>query len=403
MKKVLLLGGSRYLLPVIAACHKLGYKAVTCDYLPDNIAHKYSDEYYNVSIIDKDAVLELTKKIKADGVLSFACDPGVETMAYVCEKLGLPCVGSYKAVRILQDKAMFRSFLKANRFNVPLAKGYECVNDAINDIEQSNLPVIVKPVDSAGSKGVTRVDSLSDLKKAAEYALSYSKTKHFIVEEFIRQKGFSSDTDCFSVDGDLVFVSFSNQWFDKNASNPYTPSAFSWPSAMPDEIQAELRSELQRLMKLLDLKTSIYNVETRQGIDGKPYIMEVSPRGGGNRLAEMLRYASGTDLILNSVRAAVDEKIEEINGDPVYTGFWAEVILHADENGRFEGLYIDQSIENYVVEKDVWVKKGTRVYAFTGANRTIGTLIFNFPNSEIVDEVLNNITNYIKVICSKEN
>ena len=110
MKRILLLGGSRYALPVIEAAHALGHYVITCDYLPDNIAHKYSDEYCNVSIIDKDAVLEAAKKLNIDGVMSFACDPGVVTAAYVAEKLGLPHSGSYESVSILQNKGRFRKF-----------------------------------------------------------------------------------------------------------------------------------------------------------------------------------------------------------------------------------------------------------------------------------------------------
>lgn len=398
MKKILLLGGSRYIIPVIDACHKLGYSAITCDYLPDNYAHKYADEYYNVSIIDKDAVLNLAKEIKADGILSFACDPGVETMAYVCEKLGLPCVGSYEAVLTLQNKAMFRKFLTDNGFNVPKAKGYTSAEEALNDAELFNWPVIVKPVDSAGSKGVTKVNSPDELADAVEYAIGYSKTKHFIMEEFIQQKGCSSDTDCFSVNGELVFASFANQRFDASAVNPYTPSAYSWPSSMPAEIQSELRSDLQRLIKLLNLGTSIYNVETRQGVDGKPYIMEVSPRGGGNRLAEMLRYASGTDLIINAVRAAAGDKIEGVGGDPVYDGNWAEVILHADDDGRYSELWVAPEIEQCVIEKDLWVQPGDEVHGFTGANEAIGTLVLRFADAEKLKKVMSNIPHYIKVI-----
>lgn len=398
MKKVLLLGGSRYILPVIEACHKLGYKAITCDYLPENIAHKYSDEYFNVSIIDKEAVLKLAQEQKVDGILSFACDPGVETMAYVCEQLGLPCVGSYQSVLTLQDKSLFRQFLAENAFNVPKAKGYSDIDTAVADKDEFRWPVIVKPVDSAGSKGVTRVDDINKLREAAEFAVQYSKTNRFIVEEFIEQKGCSSDTDSFSVNGELVFVSFSNQRFDRNASNPYTPSAYSWPSLMPSDIQAELRSELQRLIKLLGLRTSIYNIETRQGVDGKPYIMEMSPRGGGNRLAELLRYASGTDLILNAVRAAVGDEIESIGGDPVYDGCWAEVILHADNDGVFDKLWVEPSIEHCVIEQDLWVNAGDEVRSFTGANEAVGTLVLRFDTEEMLEQVMNNIPNYVKIV-----
>ena len=111
MKKLLLLGGAQYLLPVIEEAHKLGLYVITCDYLPDNIAHKHSDEYRNVSIIDKDAVLSTARELGIDGIMSFACDPGVVTAAYVAEKLDLPFAGSYEAVSILQNKGLFRRFL----------------------------------------------------------------------------------------------------------------------------------------------------------------------------------------------------------------------------------------------------------------------------------------------------
>ena len=138
-KKLLLLGGSRYLLPVIEAARKLDIYTITCDYLPDNIAHKYADAYCNVSIIDKEAVLETARKYGVDGVMSFACDPGVVTAAYVAEKMGLPSVGSYASVQILQNKKLFRRFLTEHGFTVPVAKGYHTVEEAIRDM---NMPAV---------------------------------------------------------------------------------------------------------------------------------------------------------------------------------------------------------------------------------------------------------------------
>ena len=110
MKKLLLLGGSRFLLPVIREAKALGCHTITCDYLPDNIAHRYSDEYHNVSITDLEATLRLAQELQVDGVMSFACDPGVVTAAYVAEQMGLPNVGPYESVCILQDKGRFRAF-----------------------------------------------------------------------------------------------------------------------------------------------------------------------------------------------------------------------------------------------------------------------------------------------------
>ena len=118
----MLLGGIRYLLPVIKAAHEKGYYVITVDYLPDNIAHKFSDEYVNVSIIDKEAVLKVAQEKQIDGIMSFGVDPGVVSAAYVAEKMGLPFQCSYEAACILQDKSRFRQFLSEHGFNCPKAK-----------------------------------------------------------------------------------------------------------------------------------------------------------------------------------------------------------------------------------------------------------------------------------------
>lgn len=396
-KKLMLLGGLRYLLPVIEAAHKLGIYVITCDYLPDNIAHKYSDEYHNVSIVDKDAVLELARKLQIDGIMSFAVDPGVMTAAYVQEQMGLPG-NPYESVCILQNKDRFRNFLTQHGFNVPKAKGFASIEDALSEKYWFPWPVIVKPTDSAGSKGVTRVDRLEDLEPALKVAFEHSISGRVIVEEFIEKQGCSSDTDCFSVDGKLKFVSFSAQRFDEDAPNPYTPSAYSWPSTFTKEQEEELTSEIQRLLTLLGMRTSIYNIETRVGVNGKPYIMEVSPRGGGNRLAEMLRYATGIDLIINAVRAAVGEEIVDVEQKP-YNGAWAEIVLHSDRDGVFQELSVNASAVNAkVIETDLWVKPGDSVRAFKGANDAIGTLVLNFDTERSLLCGLKNQNDWLKIV-----
>ena len=160
--------------------------------------------------------------------------------------------------------------------------------------------------------------------------------------------------------------------------------------------EAELRSELQRLVSLLHMNTSIYNIETRVCTNGKTYIMEVSPRGGGNRLAEMMRYATGIDMITACTRAAVGDPVGEIFQKPL-NGHWAEVILHAEEAGLFDRLEVAEDIKPYIVETDLWVKKGDKVEAFDGANQAIGTLVLRFPYAEMLDKAMANISSWCHV------
>lgn len=396
-KKLMLLGGIRYLLPVIKAAHEQGYYVITADYFPGNIAHKYSDEYVNVSIVDKKAVLKVARERKIDGILSFGVDPGVVAASYVQEQMRLPSFGPFESVDILQNKDKFRTFLTDNGFNTPKSKGFSSLDEALSDLDWYEYPVIVKPTDSAGSKGVTRVDNVEKLKPALESAFEHSIKGKIIVEEFIEKKGCSSDTDSFSYNGELKMVTFSAQRFDENALNPYAPSAYSWPSTFTIEEETYLTSEIQRLLTLLGMKTSIYNIETRIGTNGKPYIMEVSPRGGGNRLAEVVRYATGVDMITACTRAAVGDSVGDIQQKP-YDGHWAEIVLHANTNGIFESLEISEDLPAEIIEEDLWVKTGDKVEGFEGANNAIGMLILKFQSEEELVNALANQNHWLQVI-----
>ena len=399
-KKLMLLGGIRYLLPAIEAAHKHGIYVITVDYLPNNIAHRYSDKYHNVSILEKDKekVLALAKELKIDGILSYAVDPGVVAAAYVAEQMGLPFTCSYEAACILQDKSRFRQFLADNGFNAPHAKGYVNAEDAIKDFDYFNWPVIVKPVDSAGSKGVSRVDDPKDLQKAITHALEESHNGHFIVEDFLELDGYQSSADCFSVDGKLVYADYSDQLFDEDAANPYTPALEIWPSTMKQVHQDYLTNELQRLLTLLNCGTGLYNVESRLCKNGKPYIMEVSPRAGGNRIAELQRIGTSIDLIEAEVLKAVGEPMPTIITMPQYNGCYVNDIAHSLTAGTFQGISYDDSFkQNHVISEAVYPSVGDHVEAFHGANNAVGSIFLKFASREECDEKKARLSEYIKI------
>lgn len=396
-KRLMLLGGLRYLLPVIEEAHKLGAYVITADYLPDNVAHKYSDEYCNVSIIDKEAVLEAAQRLKIDGILSHAVDPGVVSAAYVAEKMGLPFQCSYEAACILQDKHLFRQFLADNGFNCPNAKGYNNVDEALADVDYFNWPVIVKPVDSAGSKGVTKVSELSELTNAIETALVASVSKNFIIEDFLDKVGAQSSADIFTVDGKLVYPAFSDQLFDNRAANPYTPAIEIWPSTMEYKFQVDLTNQLQRIVTLLGIKTGIFNVESRLCSDGKAYIMEISPRGGGNRIAELQDMATGQSLIRAEICKALSMPFDVITM-PIYDGVWCNYIIHSNNTGIFQSLDIDSDFSSkYVKDLGLIVEVGDEIHPFTGANTSLGTLFMHASTREELDKVLEDIDKYVSV------
>ena len=222
----------------------------------------------------------------------------------------------------------------------------------------------------------------------------------FIIEDFISFKGCHSSADSFTIDGKLVFNVFSDQLFDVNSENPYAPTQIIWPSTMEKKYQDELTSELQRLMTLLHMKHGIYNIETCVGSNGKPYIMEVSPRGGGCRIAQIQKLAYGIDLIENEIRQAVDMPINPI--DKVECdGVWCEIVLHANEGqyGTFVRYEIDEKIKNkYVKMIDFQKKPGDKIEPFSGAGLSFGNMFVRCDDRQTLNKLLADMPNWFKII-----
>ena len=397
MKKILMLGGMHTQLPAIKKAKEMGFYVITADYLPNNPGHKFAHEYHNVSITDNEAILELAKKMSVDGIVSYANDFGVISAAYACEKLGLP-TSPYKSVDILSNKDKFRTFLKDNGFNTPQAKGYSesDIREALNEITEFSLPVVIKPVDSNGCRGITTLTDLPKLKKQIEYALSFSKVKRFIIEEFVERDGYQVGGDGFSVNGDLAFRCFSNSHFD--AKSNFIPFGESFPYVKSTEVHTKIHNEFQRLLTLLDMKSTAYNFEARLNKNGDIFIMEAAPRNGGTYIPQVTHYATGVDMVEYSIKAAMgmdcsDLKMVEPNG------FWAVYEVHSFDEGTLKDIWIDDSFKrNNLVEFDMFRQIGDKIKAAVDESGLFGIMILKFATQEEMIEKMNNMYNWVKVV-----
>ena len=396
-KKVLLLGGSHFQVPSVKTAKEMGYHVITCDYLPNNPGHKFADEYYNVSTTDKEAVLKLATDLKIDGIVCYASDPAAPTAAYVAQKLGL-AGQPYESVEILSNKDLFRKFLTENGFNVPRARGFISIEDAKKDWDNFKKPVMVKPVDSSGSKGVSKIETIDELDKAIEYALSFSRNKRFIIEEYVEKFGYQIAGDGFSVDGTLVFRCFANEHFNLAAGNPFVPIGESWPYNMPQRVHDKLHNEIQRAFDLLGMKTGAYNFDARIDEDENVYLMEIGPRNGGNLIAQVTNYATGVDMVKYTIKAAMGEDCSDLKMvEP--SGFWSCFMVHSKKAGILTGVEFSEDFKkNNLVEFEMMYQNGDKIDAFNGSNGTLGTMILKYASMEEMLEKMDNMDNYVKVI-----
>lgn len=397
MKKLLMLGGSHLQVPAIKKAREMGHYVITCDYLEHNPGHQFAHEYYNVSTTDKDAVLELAKKLKVDGIVCYVADSGAPTVAYVAEKLGLPSYPS-KSIEILTNKDKFRQFQKENGFNIPKARGYSSYEEAEADFHNFKMPVMIKPVDSSGSKGISKMDNIALLKEKVSNALNFSRAKRFIIEEYIENYGPHVGGDGFCVNGQLVFRCFSNEYFSNDRLNPFVSIIATWPYVMPERIQNKIHDEIQRVLSLLNMQTGALNFDIRVDGEENVYIIEMAPRNGGDYNPHAIKYATGVDLIEYTIKAALGEDCTDLKM-VAPKGYWASYLLDSSNNGVLKGIEIEEEFEkNNIVEFDSVVNKGERIYALSGSHEKVGIIILKFASMNEMDHKMSNIENLVKVI-----
>ncbi len=394
-KTIMLLGGNYYQMTAVKAAKELGCHVITVDYLPNNPAHKYADEYYNVSTTDMESVLKLARSLKIDGIVSYASDVSAPTAAYVAEKMNLP-TNPYEAVVKLTHKDLIRPFMEKYHFHIPKGKGFQKYEDAKNFFEKLKKPVMIKPADASGSKGVSKIFEEWEFESAYRNAKGYSNSKTVIVEEFIEREGYQIAGDGFLIDGKLVFTGFMNEHFDR-LCNPLVPIGESFPSVLPKELKEKGRTEIQRLLSYLGMKNGAVNLDFIVDKEGNIYILEIGPRNGGNLITDAIKYASGVDLAKYTVMSALGMDCIELHEEPVRT-FTSSYVVHAQKDGEYRGIQISDEIKNDIVRFDMFITKGEKVHRFNNGGYGMGAMLIRHRS---IDEMLyrmDHMEEYIKLL-----
>lgn len=394
-KKLLLLGAMQMHLPIIKRAKERGMYVITCDYLPENEGHKLADEAYYDSTTDFDAVLSLAKKCNVDGIMTFNSDPAALTAAYVADKLDLPGSG-LAAVEIMSEKDKFRDFLFKNGFNIPKFGHYTDVNTLINELDQYQFPIMLKPVDSSGSKGVVKINSPSEVMACFSNALTYSRCKRVIVEEFISSEGAQMHGDAFVRNGNLEFIYLGDHHFDSSINN-LVPISTTFPSGHKEEDLMMVECEVRRFISKVGFKQGGINIEARiSAKDHKVYLIEVGPRNGGNFTPIVIQYASGFNFMDASLNASLG--MPSVDQHPCKTGFYAYMILHAKRDGILEQVIIAPTLLSKILQRYDYLHIGETVRSFKGANAAIGVLLVKFDSMEQMTECVDNMDQYCEVV-----
>lgn len=397
-KKILLLGGSAQQLVAIRSAKQMGLYTVLCDYLPDNPGQYEVDKYYNTSTTDVEAIYEIAKKEQVDGILAYASDPAALPAAIVAERLNLPTNPS-ESVAVLGVKHLFRDFLQKNSFACPryytFSPNIETEELKVK-IRDFTFPIIIKPTDSSGSKGVTKLTNMKGFERAITHAINYSRNKILIVEEFI-ERGFSDiiGGDVFVWNGKIVLYGEMSCLRD-NSGRGLIPIGKKRPSGLNQLQTRRVRDELQRIVSLLDIHFGEMNIEIILDRNDNVCFLELGPRAGGNMIPLQLSDAYGVDLVKANVVAAMgmepDLTLKE------QSGCYMHYVLHCYEDGVFGGVEFSPEIEKFIYRKVVYKQVGDCIEAFDGAGKSLGIVFFHFDTIKQMDDFCRKKDELIKIM-----
>lgn len=389
-KKILILGGSDFQIPLIQAAQNAGLFVITCDYLPDNPGHKISDKYINESTTDKEAVLKVAIENKIDAIATFSSDPAIPTIGYVAELLNLPGI-SIEAAEAFSNKDLFRQVLTQAELKTP--DFFITKTNVIPSGMNPNKRYIVKPVDSSGSKGVRLSDGTKEnIISCIDYALGFSRSDKCIIEEYV--DGPQIHGDGFLQDGKLIASYFGDHYF-YTATDSFIPISTRWPTAHT-QIYTQLKEQLEKLSTHTGYLNGPVNVEARISSNDEVYIIEVGARNGGNFVPIIQEKLTGFDYVDAILKVSIGQKAS--TDQSIKQSVGAHYIIHAESAGKFDSINIDSTLRPFIFHQKIFKQKGVKVEQYCGSHTTIGVLLLEFPTEETRDKYMDNINNLVEVV-----
>jgi len=353
-KKLLILNGSHSEIPLIQSAKSLGFHVVTTGNNPELIGHRYADERCFADYSDPDAVLEIARKFNVDAVCSCCNDFGILTASYISEKLGFPGHDSYTTTKILHQKDLFKKYSMENDIPTPYAEGFDDVDKVLTSIKKRHFPLIIKPIDLSGGKGVSVIHSVEECPEAVNKSFSLSHAKRIVIEDFIEGTQHSFST--FIVKSRVVFYFSDNEY---SYLNPFFVATSAAPAVNVHDVADDLIHAIENIARALSLKDGIFHIQYLYS-NKKAYILEITRRCSGDLYPYPVDYSTGIDWAGWIVMA---ETGMDCSGFPAVTqkGFCGRHCIMSPKNGIIKNVVIDKQIEKNIYDRLIWLKKGDRI------------------------------------------
>ena len=307
MKKVLIIGAGFLQDFVICKAKNMGYETYAVDGNSNAVGFKHADHYEVIDIVDEKACLAYAKENQIDGVLTAATDYGVLTAAYIACEMGLPGL-KYEVAQLIKNKYRVRKCLFENHVDDTEQAYVVDKETELNGLSKKLVfPVMVKPCDGSGSRGVSRVDSVSSFECACQYAMDLSITHRAMVETFVVGKEYGAES--IVLNGDVYVLGIMRKWMTEPPC--YAELGHAIPTDLPAEVEQRAVQCVKKAIKALGINFGSVNMDILITSEGKIHIIDIGARMGGNMIGPcVIPYGTGIDYIANMIRNAVGDKVD---------------------------------------------------------------------------------------------
>jgi biotin carboxylase len=362
MKKLAILGASYLQKPLIEKAKEMGIE--THCFAWDNdlaVCKNISDFFYPISVLEKEQLLVKCKEIGIDGITTIATDICVPTIAFIAENLNL-ISNTYKSSIIATNKAKMRLAFEDANVNSPKSICLENTK-LINELNLS-FPLIVKPTDRSGSRGVSKVYNEIELKNAIDRGLEESLENKVVIEEFI--EGVEVSVESISWQGNHHILVITDK---VTTGEPYfVELAHHQPSALSNEIQEKIKSETLKALNALEVKFGASHSEFKITNEGKVYAIEVGARMGGDFIGSDLVYLStGYDF----VKGVIDVSLGKFSLPIIKNNKYSGVYFLSKNSEKLVPIF--NQTNQFEVKKEIF---NTNLLEINNSNDRSGYLIY---------------------------
>ncbi|NOR44817.1 MAG: ATP-grasp domain-containing protein [Candidatus Delongbacteria bacterium] len=301
MKKLVIIGASYLQLPLVKKAKELNIETHVFAWEDGAVARYTADYFYPISIVDKEVILIKCREIKPNGITSIASDLAMLTVNYIAKELNL--IGnSLICSENARNKYTMRKRFVENGIKCP--KFIKVRENHNANIEGMQFPLIVKPMDSSGSRGINKVDSIEEIDEAINNAVHYSLSREVIIEEFI--KGEEVSVEIISYAGKHYYLTITDK---ETTGSPYfVETSHHQPSKFIQNLEKSIKDLTFRGLFALQIENGASHTEIKITPNGELYIIEIGARMGGDLIgSDLVQLSTGYDFVKGVVKIALGE------------------------------------------------------------------------------------------------